>query len=332
MAKFTSTNYKPEKKQVQFFQNFYSTEANRIPTGLAIYVHGVLLDLRRLEFDDYDFNQPLLQMHSHNLTINRLEVRPCRWVARTKYRDVYRYFLPQQTDRFRRFGNLYPNVRRAIFRQCSKKKSPMDPNAVYQFLNSCRNWMTLDFYKTRLDTKFYNLLPFIDSCRFVKIIFIFEDENFHHMIQFDFLTKFRFLQHFQTNTAIKEMMLDVLDGITRSGQKMIFHFCGHPNFEASEANPNTEPKRRIKYFFDKSDESRQSWNFAFKQFEMDEHDNRMDWSGLQFDTTTMNELIESLFSGHSVTPHWIKFDKEQYLRSLQVREERDWIAFHLLYE
>ena len=57
------------------------------------------------------------------------------------------------------------------------------------------------------------MLLFIEFCRFVDLIFKYE--NSHYMIQFEFLAKFQFVDHFDTNATIKEMILDLLNDTTR---------------------------------------------------------------------------------------------------------------------
>ena len=242
LAKLQVTEYQPTADQIHFFRQLYNGLTgnleqdgfvfDQIKSGLAIYFHEVGLDLGRLQFDDYHFDQTLVQMHSHNRVTNQLNLLPCVSTSTCDYIKVLAYFEPGIDDRFQHFAELYPNVRQVSITpihwdEREGLRPLIKPDEVRSFLASCRSCMSLNFTYTGLLPDFFSQLHTIPSCSLVNSISIFEsDRDLTQRIDLNFLTNFEFLQLFETNTVTREQMLQLLTSITRQGQNLIFYFQG----------------------------------------------------------------------------------------------------------
>ena len=341
LTRFISTDYRPDAEQLKYLRpfhdrlrnirhgrkendlderidkNFYkrvyeSFKFESVREGLSIYIHGVLLKLDKLKFDDYQFDQPLLQMHNHNKMVNQLDLRPCYSVSTTNYLDAHRHFLPEEPVRFKIFDWLYPSMRHAVI-ESDPQDQAIQPDEVLQFLSSCRCWLSLTFKLSRLETNFYNkLTKLTESCLYVERIAIFETGQFLHTIDLEFLTQFKYLTFFETNAVTIKKMLNLLFFITRAEQRFVFYLLNEIWYRFAFAKAI----------------GRADWAMMFESFALNADPvPAIHWPDLElFNRSDLFELFD-----HPDAPdisllnkHWTPLTEPQLRHMMETRSESGW--------
>lgn len=223
--KLSSTAFRPFEGQLAFLRDFYAllqrTEARRPKLGeRKIFLNGVRLDLERLQFDEYKFELPLVDMHTHNRSINQLELDTCASVVEVHCLNVPEKLelIDEPTSLLARWwpGNkfeplsftglmsLYPNIRRVVVE--NRDKLPLKPRAMLDFLGLCHSLTELRLIYTGFKSSFYQQLTHVSSLSTLHVFTLLEPLGFEGVrTDFAFLNS-KYLRRLRTNLASRETM------------------------------------------------------------------------------------------------------------------------------
>ena len=269
---------------------------SKIRERLRICFNGIELDLQRLEFDDYQFEEELWVMHRHNAATNRLTLHSCPTVLQSDFVEMRAFCSQSLSEKtFQRFALMYPSVSHVILYPGQNLGTFRNGwIELFQFFEQCKGLQKLEFQETELQTDFYDQLSQMDCCHSLTHLTILETTAFTHCIDFAFLTNLRFLVLFETNAAPRARMLDCLKRMRVSPkQQFAFRFrmadvCHYRHIFLRSAPHKWAPT------FEHSDDG-EFWEITSATISIE-----YTWNNLQ-------EFLNSLEKAY-LTLHWINVD------------------------
>ena len=232
-----STAYRPSIEQLEFLKDFYNhikwiTERTyrwdkpiaRYRGERKIFINGVRVDLRTLQFRDYQFDLALVDMHRYNHVCKERELDSCLSVSEVRWMELPETFElndqasvpiePAKSDKKdglaadkRRFAGLmwlYPNLRVVILENPTKQ--PIKKEAFLAFLDVCRALTELRLVYPGFPTSFYTKLLELASVASLHRFTLIEPFGFSAVRTFT-LPNSRCLRRVHTNLATRTMML-----------------------------------------------------------------------------------------------------------------------------